>query len=475
LRKRFQPPCRYTPFCDTCRTLIVLRMLLVKAFSDGVDELRRDEGGSAMQARRYRSKLWSALLVTVVLLMPVLHSSASVAASTPDGSSGGRDRRFFTALPNPGALKQIFELLKARDFRNAALIQRMIKQPQAEWFTGGTPREVERDVRRTMFLAAHQRAVAVLVAYNIPFRDCAQFSAGGATNRDEYLAWIDGFAEGIGHGEAVVILEPDGLGIIPYYTDINGNTEWCQPPEADPETAAADRFFMLNAAVDRLNEQPNVSIYLDGTHSAWLSVGDAARRLVDAGVERASGFFVNVSNYRFTEHLVKYGTWISKCIAFAGNGEEGGWRLGHYEFCGSQYFPADPNDFSTWHLTDEWYDANLGTAVPTTHFIIDTSRNGRGHWTPPSYPDPQDWCNPPGRGLGPRPTARTGIPLIDAFLWVKIPGESDGECTRGLGPAGSTVDPEWGQVDPPAGRWFPAQALQLAQLAAPPLFDHDRR
>jgi endoglucanase len=231
---------------------------------------------------------------------------------------------------------------------------------------------------------------------------------------------------------------------------------------------------MLNAAVDRLNEQPNTKVYLDGTHSAWLSVGDAAHRLVQAGVERTDGFFVNVSNYQLTKHLVKYGTWVSRCIAFANNPEDGGWRLGHYEWCGSQYFPADPNDFSTWHLTDEWYEANLGSAAPTTHFVVDTSRNGRGPWTPSTdYPDPQDWCNPPGRGVGPRPTAKTDNPLIDAYLWVKTPGESDGECTRGLGEAGTTVDPEWDRIDPPAGKWFPEQALQLAKLAKPLLSERD--
>jgi endoglucanase len=356
------------------------------------------------------------------------------------------------------------------------LIRSMVRQPQAVWFTAGGPRDVKREVGRTVAEAARQRAVPVLVAYNIPFRDCAQFSAGGATNREEYLAWIAAFADGIGSGEAIVILEPDGLGIIPFYDPIGDDPmEWCRPPEADPDTAAADRFFILNAAVDRLTEQPNVKVYLDGTHSAWLSVGDAAHRLAQAGIERADGFFLNVSNYRFTEHLVKNGTWISKCIAFANNPEEGGWRLGHYDWCASQYFPADPNDFSTWHLTDEWYDANLGTAVPTTHFVVDTSRNGEGHWTPTSsYPDPQDWCNPPGRGLGLRPSAETGDPLIDAYLWVKIPGVSDGECTRGLGPAGTTVDPEWGGIDPPAGPWFPEQALQLARLANPPLTNrHD--
>jgi endoglucanase len=49
-----------------------------------------------------------------------------------------------------------------------------------------------------------------------------------------------------------------------------------------------------------------------------------------------------------------------------------------------------------------------------------------------------------------------------------VPGESDGQCSRGLGPTG-TVDPEWGIVDPAAGAWFPQQALQLAQLASPAL------
>jgi Glycosyl hydrolases family 6 len=63
---------------------------------------------------------------------------------------------------------------------------------------------------------------------------------------------------------------------------------------------------------------------------------------------------------------------------------------------------------------------------------------------------------------------RPGNPLIDAYLWVKIPGESDGECTRGRGPTG-TVDPEWGIVDPGARQWFPEMALELAQNANPPL------
>jgi len=100
-------------------------------------------------------------------------------------------------------------------------------------------------------------------------------------------------------------------------------------------------------------------------------------------------------------------------------------------------------------------------------FVVDTSRNGQGPWTPvASYPDPQDWCNPPDRGLGLKPTADTGNTLIDAYLWIKIPGESDGECYRGTG---GPLDPERGVEDPPAGHWFADMALELVQNANPPL------
>jgi endoglucanase len=103
---------------------------------------------------------------------------------------------------------------------------------------------------------------------------------------------------------------------------------------------------------------------------------------------------------------------------------------------------------------------------------VDTARNGVGPWDPststytgyPAGADRQDWCNPPGRGLGQRPTLKTGDPLVAGFLWIKVPGESDGSCTHG---AAGPEDPERGIVDPPAGAWFPAQAHELLALAVP--------
>lgn len=376
-----------------------------------------------------------------------------------------------------GAVKQVAQLKRAGKLRDAKLIEAMSKTPQAVWLEQGSPKEVEKQTRQVVSAAASKRAVPVLVAYNIPFRDCAQFSAGGATTVAEYLAWIDGVVKGIGNKPAVVILEPDGLGIIPYFTNPwSGAYEWCQPAEADPSSAAAERLAMLNTAVDRLGALPHVRVYLDGTHSAWIGVGEMASRLLSAGVDRAAGVFVNASNYRETSDLATYGRWISACLELA-------YGTGWWDplWCPGQYVEVSPGnwaaDFSeaTVASVDEQYAAHLisytaAPLIPSTPFVIDTSRNGVGPWTPPAERpdgDPQDWCNPPDRGLGLRPSTTTNLELADAFLWIKTPGESDGECNR-WEPVGSP-DPVRGMYNPGAGEWFPEQALELVQFANPPL------
>ena len=73
-------------------------------------------------------------------------------------------------------------------------------------------------------------------------------------------------------------------------------------------------------------------------------------------------------------------------------------------------------------------------------FVIDTSRLTVAG---PVEGDPLYWCNPSGRALGARPTTDTGNPMVDAFLWVKRPGESDGSCdggARGASSAGTFVN-----------------------------------
>jgi endoglucanase len=416
--------------------------------------------GEIVQGTSIWRLIGAAAAVTVlVAVLPLVAAGATVdkglAATT----------QFLVPLPSDGAVQQGLSLLAHRDIRNALLIARMEAVPRSVWLTGGTAAEVTKQIRQSLALADLERAVPSFVVYNIPGRDCGSYSAGGAQSTSAYEAYVDAVSAAIGSHKAVITLEPDALANLP--------SDCGYPASANPAQLTADRYTQINYAVDKLEAGAKTSVYLDAGHSHWHSVGDMAVRLVQGGVLRSQGFFLNVSNFRPTDYEVHFGTWISQCIAFANDTEEGGWRLGHYDWCASQYYSpngaVDPNDISTWHWTDDWYTGNLGHAVATTHFLVDTSRNGQGWWNPPSgvYSDPQDWCNPPGRGLGARPTANTGNPLVDAFLWVKTPGESDGACTRGA-PAGS-ADPEWHQVDPAAGAWFAAQALQLAQLASPPL------
>jgi endoglucanase len=421
----------------------------------------------------------SALLTTLVTLAaPAL---ASVTTRSIDTGT-----QFYVPKPNHDAVKQIAELTSQGRKTDAALIRSIINTPTAVWVESGSPKEAEQQVRQITHQAAGKKTVPIFVIYNIPFRDCAQYSAGGATSAAEYKAWIDGVVRGIGDRPAILAVEPDGLGIIPWYTNIDGQLEWCRPAEANPATAAAERFELLNYAVDQLTALPNTSVYLDGTHNGWLNVGDITDRLLKAGVADADGFFLNASNYQWTQNLEQYGTWISSCIAYVTEVSPGG-----FGNCGNQYWSGGPannwtgvalNPAKLWSDAaadptantagiNSRYDLILGSVEPTKTFIIDTSRNGQGPWTPPAgvYPDPQDWCNPPDRGAGIRPTTATSSPLVDAYVWIKVPGESDGQCSRGLGAGDNVVDPIWGQVDPDAGVWFPEQALELAKLANPPL------
>src|SRR5215469_6581615 len=151
-------------------------------------------------------------------------ATATASATTNSAATSSRSlaptTQFFAPLPVSASRQQEAALRAAQQFTGAADLARMVATPQAVWFTGGTPAQVGQQVSVTMNKAEAQGAVPVLVAYDIPGRDCAQFSAGGALTDADYQAWIAAFAAGIRHGNAVVILEPDSLGNMP--TDCRG-------------------------------------------------------------------------------------------------------------------------------------------------------------------------------------------------------------------------------------------------------------
>jgi endoglucanase len=500
-----------------------------------------------------KTGLWSAIVGSVAVMFgcaeepapaptvtvaPAAVAAPACASHTPPSRTLSPNTRFTLRTPDSDAVKQITGEFRSGDLLDTLRLGLMEATPQAVWFTSGTPADVQAAVHKTMQQAALTSTVPVLVAYDIPHRDCGGLSAGGAPDTASYRAWIDAFAAGIGSRQAVVILEPDSLGLIPNTQNADGTPDTsCQflvpdpsnpngPGIPDPTIPDTDRYAQITYAVDSLESHaPAASVYLDGTHSAWLNVGEASARLTKAGVARAQGFYLDVSNYQLSPNLVRFGTWISECLAYTTLVTPG-----DYGNCPNEYWNGGPLPSLDAQLFGEWngvaLDANhpwsdtsptqtlntsainlryanmLGTVAPTVHFVVDTSRNGKGPLdTAPFAIAPYDqpssvlgaltsgnWCNPSGAGLGLRPTANTGVALLDAYLWVKTPGESDGSCAAnadGHGPrawdytqynpwnvtgaAQTTWDPLWGMVDPAAGLWFAPQALQLAQDATPPL------
>ena len=120
-------------------------------------------------------------------------------------------------------------------------------------------------------------------------------------------------------------------------------------------------------------------VYFDIGHSNWLSPSEAASRLVASDIANsADGISTNVSNYRTTSAEISY----AKQIIAA-------------------------------------------TGISRLQAVIDTSRNGNG-------PLGSEWCDPSGRAIGTPSTNVTGDAKIDAFVWVKPPGEADG-CIAAAG------------------------------------------
>ncbi|MEV6342819.1 glycoside hydrolase family 6 protein [Actinoplanes sp. NPDC051851] len=289
----------------------------------------------------------------------------------------------FYVEPAGAAAAQVREWDAQGRTGDAAAVRKIADEPTAVWFADDADGYADR-ARRLVAAATAAGRTPVLVAYYVPQRDCGGHSGGGAPDAEAYRTWIAALAEAIRGSRALVVLEPDALTHV---------LQGCLSGEA-----AEDRYALLDDAVQELKRESDVRVYLDAGNPGWIKDVDRVVDALDrAGVRGADGFSLNVANFETTEANIAYGTAISD-------------RLGG------------------------------------AHFVIDTSRNGNGPADTSGSGDGH-WCNPPGRALGPAPTTRTGHDRVDAFLWVKRPGESDGACGDGA---------------PEAGRWWPDYALSLA-------------
>lgn len=151
-----------------------------------------------------------------------------------------------------------------------------------------------------------------------------------------------------------------------------------------------DRTALLAKAVGILADGPTT--YVDAGHADWLDAATTARILQEVGVHRVRGFALNVAGFGAEDDERRHGEQIASLVGGA-------------------------------------------------HFVVDTGRAGNG--------SDGSWCNPDGRALGALPGVVEGGGAMDARLWVKPPGESDGACGGG----------------PPAGTFWAERAVEMAVAA----------
>ena len=316
---------------------------------------------------------------SIVAAGAVLLAAAAVAAAPLGAPPAYADSAFFV---DPQTQAAQWVAANPGDSRTPVIRDRIASVPQGRWFTTTNTSTVRGQVDAFVGAAAAAGKIPIMVVYDMPNRDCGGASSGGAPSHSAYRAWIDQVAAGLAGRPATIILEPDVLALMSNCLDQN------QQAEVRASMSYAGQRLRAGSAQAR--------VYYDAGHSAWLSAGEMAARLVAAGIATsANGISTNVSNYRRTADEVNY----AKAVLAA-------------------------------------------TGASGLRAVVDTSRNGNG-------PLGSEWCDPAGRAIGTPSTTATGDAMIDAFLWIKLPGEADG-CIAA------------------AGQFVPQRAYDLAIAAGNP-------
>jgi cellulose 1,4-beta-cellobiosidase len=345
--------------------------------------------------------------------------------------------------------------------------------------------------------------VVQLVIYDLPGRDCAALASNGElgpTEIDKYKTqFIDPIAAILADSKyaslrIVTTVEIDSLPNLV----TNTGSRATATPNCDTMLANGNYQKGVGYALNKFGDIPNVYNYLDAGHHGWLGWDDnfapsatlfkQAATSEGATVDDVHGFITNTANYsalketNFTINDTVNGTSVrqSKWVD---------WNRYVDELSFAQAFRNQ--------LVTAGFNSNIG-------MLIDTSRNGWGGTARPAGPgattsvdtyvdggrydrriNTGNWCNQSGAGLGERPQASpaTGI---DAYVWMKPPGESDGSSTAISNDEGKgfdrMCDPTYtgnprnnnnlsGALPnaPLSGHWFSAQFQQLMQNAYPPL------
>ena len=339
-----------------------------------------------------------------------------------------------------------------------------------------------------------------IVIYDLPGRDCAALASNGeipatSAGLTEYESqYIDPIASILSQFASspirvVAIIEPDSL------PNVVTNQSKSACATATPYYETGTTY-----ALNKLHAIPNVYNYMDIAHSAWLgwpsnmsatpAVYNTVVKNTTAGYASIDGFISDTANYTPTQEPLLTNPTLS---------------VGGQQVDSATFYQFNPT-FDELTYDTQMYNTLVSAGFPASKkFLIDTSRNGWGPTHPTTItqasdvntyvadnkidkrPFRGDWCNQNNAGIGARPADQpfgASSPIL-AFVWIKPPGESDGDyptSTHSHGdphcdPNGTNTDGNGGTYstgsipgfDVPAGQWFAAEFQMLVKNAFPAL------
>ncbi|KAF8536952.1 1, 4-beta cellobiohydrolase [Trichophaea hybrida] len=283
--------------------------------------------------------------------------------------------------------------------------------------------------------------IVPFIIYDLPDRDCSSGASNGELSlanggaeryKNEYIDPIRAILKDYPKIPVAFIVEPDALANLV----TNMNVTKC--------AGAAEAYKALTTYAIQQLSLPNVSLYLDGGHGGWLgwpaNLPPAAKLYAEIRKNAGSppqlrGLATNVSNYN--------GWSLATCPAYTSpnpNCDE------------KRYIEAMASALAT----EGWAD---------THYIVDQSRSGM---QPTGQIKQGHFCNVIDTGFGIRPTSNIGHPSVDAIVWAKPGGESDGTSDKSSKRYDEHCSlPDALQPAPEAGKWFQAYFEQLLKNASP--------
>lgn len=465
--------------------------------------------GKRAVGRRLRA-VATAATATAMVAVPLTFSAtgANAAEAHVDNPYAGATQYVnptWAASVESAATRQTDSALKAK-FHTVA------KQPTAVWMdrisaiTGnadGSGLKFHLDNALTQKSGSTPLVVNIVI-YDLPGRDCYALASNGelpatdaglARYKTEYIDPIAALLSDSKYANLrfALTIEPDSLPNL----ITNSSEALCQ--QAAPYYRAGVKY-----ALDKFHAISNVYNYIDIGHSGWLgwdsNAGPAAQLFAEvaktttAGVASVDGFVSDTAN---TTPLNE---------PFLPDSSK---QVGSGQIKSADFYEWNP-DLDEADFAADMYTRLVGAGFPSSiGMLIDTSRNGWGGSARPTAASTSTdlntyvnaskvdkrihrgaWCNPLGAGIGELPKASPSgytASHLDAFVWIKPPGESDGASTDIANDQGKKFDrmcdPTFSSPKlknqltgatpnaPLAGQWFEEQFVTLVKNAYPVIGD----